>query len=43
MKTKITIVLSNNDEALDDISYIVSKILKKSGIDNFVEKIEEIE
>ena len=40
---KITIVLPNNDETIEDISYIVSKILEKSGIDNLVEKVEEIE
>ena len=33
---KVEVVLPNRDEDKDDIAYIISRILEKSGIDNFI-------
>ncbi len=32
----VEVVLPNRDEDKDDIAYIISRILEKSGIDNFI-------
>ena len=33
---KVEVVLPNRDEDKDDIAYIISRIIEKSGIDNFI-------
>ena len=33
---KIELILPNRDEDKDDIAYIISRIIEKSGIDNFI-------
>ena len=39
----ITITLPNRDEDKDDIAYVVSRILDKSGIDNFIGDAETLD
>ena len=33
---KIELILPNRDEDKDDIAYIISRIIEKTGIDNFI-------
>ena len=33
---KIELILPNRNEDKDDIAYIISRIIEKSGIDNFI-------
>ena len=40
---RITLILPNRDEDKDDIAYIVSRIIEKSGIDNFIGDAETLD
>ena len=40
---RITLILPNRDEDKDDIAYIVSRIIEKSGIDNFIADTKALE
>ena len=37
---KIELILPNRDEDKDDIAYIISRIIEKAGIDNFIGETE---
>ena len=37
---KLTLILPNRDEEKDDIAYIISRIIEKAGIDNFIGETE---
>ena len=39
----IVLILPNRDEDKDDIAYIVSRIIEKAGIDNFISDTEALD
>ena len=40
---EVSLVLPFRDEDADDIAYIVSRIIEKAGIDNFISEVKELD